>query len=68
MASVLTPTRKKDKYTADDLVDEYLLNQVALHVRYNKLVSLATSLNVSDMNGGNLPTDEHVFRVRHIKL
>ena len=64
MASVLTPTRKRNKYTADDLVDEYLLHQVAPHVQYNTLVSLATTLNVSDMNGGNLPTDEHVFRVR----
>ena len=67
MANVLTPTaRKKDKYGADDMVDEYLLNQVVAHIRYNELGSLATSLNVSYMNGGRLPTNEHVFRVGYI--
>ena len=65
MASVLTPiARRKDKYAADDVVDEYLLNQVAAHIRYNKLESLATSLNVNYMNGGSLPSNEHVLRVR----
>ena len=67
MAGVLTPiARKKDKYGADDVADEYLLNQVAAHIRYNRLGSLATSLNVSYMNGGSLPTNEHVFRVTNI--
>ena len=43
MASV----RKKGKYEADDRVDEYLVNQVAKHVQYNKLCRLSRDLGIS---------------------
>ena len=43
MASV----RRKGLYEADDLLDEFLLNQVAKHVNYLKLCSFAKDLGVS---------------------
>ena len=43
MASV----RKKGRYELYDLLDEFLLNQVAKHVNYSKLCSFAIDLGVS---------------------
>ena len=43
MASV----RKKGRYEAHDLLDEFLLNQVAKHVNYSKLLSFAKDLGIS---------------------
>ena len=43
MASV----RKKGRYEGHDLLDEFLLNQVAKHVNYLKLCSFAKDLGVT---------------------
>ena len=43
MASV----RKKGRYEAHDLLDEFLLNQVAKHVNYTQLCFFAKDLGVT---------------------
>ena len=40
--------RKKAKYGGQDPVDPFLLNQVAKHVKYDKLGSMSRDLGVSD--------------------
>ena len=43
MASV----RKKGRYSGDDTLDEYLLNQVAKFIKYGQLGPLSRDLGVS---------------------
>ena len=38
--------RKKGKYNGDDPVDTYLLNQIAKHVKFERLGALARDLNI----------------------
>ena len=38
--------RKKGKYQGDDPVDTYLLNQIAKHIKFEKLGTLARDLNI----------------------
>ena len=39
--------RKKGRYEANDLLDEYLLNQLAKNVNYMKLCSFAKDLGIT---------------------
>ena len=48
-SSLSTPSlRKKRSYGGQDPVDPFLLNQVAKHVKYDKLGSMSRDLGVSD--------------------
>ena len=47
MTEMMASVRKKGRYEAHDLLDEFLLNQVAKHVDYSKLLSFAKDLGVS---------------------
>ena len=38
--------RKKGKYQGDDPVDTYLLNQIAKHIKFEKLGTVARDLNI----------------------
>ena len=40
--------RKKKRYKDDDMVDEYLVNQVAKFVRYEKLGLFAKDLKIKE--------------------
>ena len=40
--------RKKKRYKDDDMVDEYLVNQVAKFVRYEKLGIFAKDLKIKE--------------------
>ena len=46
MASV----RKKGRYSGDDTLDEFLLNQVAKFVKYGQLGPLSRDLRISQMD------------------
>ena len=47
MTETMASVRKKGRYEEHDLLDEFLLNQVAKYVDYSKLLSLAKDLGVS---------------------
>ena len=40
--------RKKGKYNGEDQVDTYLLNQIAKHMKFEKLGTLARDLNIDN--------------------
>ena len=45
--TVRISVRKKGKYNGDDRVDTYLLNQIAKHLNYGRLGTLARDLNIN---------------------
>ena len=47
-SSVGVGVRKKRKYNGGDPVDTYLLNQIAKHIKYEELGSLARDLSIED--------------------
>ena len=58
----------RDKYTADDLVDERLLNQLSKWILYHHLPSLARDLGMSQADFSRIATpsntpEEQTFQV-----
>ena len=47
-SGVRVSVRKKHKYCGTDLLDSYLLNQIAKHVRHERLGMLARDLNIEE--------------------
>ena len=58
---------KNKKYTRDDKVDEYLLNQVAKHVNLDEISFMARDLKVEEYLYSGVPRDkDKAFKVRFV--
>ena len=68
MASV----RKKGTYTAEDLVDEFILSKVSEHIDYSKLNIFSEKLDVCQIDyerhigSPELSKEQQVYEVRKI--
>ena len=62
---VSASVRKKGRYNGKDLVDDYLLNQIAKYVKYDELGTLARDLSIEGTAYENVaaPKDK-IFKVR----
>ena len=65
MASV----RKKGRYSGDDMLDEFLLNQVTKFIKYGQLGPLSRDLGVSQVDyekitaPNTFPQNDQIFKV-----
>ena len=56
---------KKEKYTGDDKVDAWLLNQIVKHFNHDEIRSLARDLEVEESVYSSITKDkEKTFKVR----
>ena len=60
---------KKAKYTGEDKVDEWLLNQVVKHVNHDEIGSFAAELRVERSVYSSIPgTKDKALKVRDLKV